>query len=203
MLFLTTLTPDTLELLRRIQAQSAFRDTRLVGGTALALHFGHRTSLDIDLFGSWEPHPPLELVLSKCADKVVKVGGADKMQFFTADDVKVDCVTYPYEWLAPAVVSNGVRVADIPDIAAMKLAATTNRGTRKDFVDVFFLLQRHSLSQLLDWYAAKYPDGNAYLVLRSLVYFEDAEIEPMPNMLKPVEWDAVKRTIESAVKGVA
>jgi len=203
MLFLATLAPSTLELLRRIQSQSAFRDTRLVGGAALALHYGHRTSLDLDLFGSWESQPPLELVLSQCAEKVTKVGGADAMQFFSVDGVKIDCVTYPYEWIAPAVVSDGVRVADIPDIAAMKLAATTNRGTRKDFVDVYFLLQHYSLSQLLDWYAAKYPDGNAYLVLRSLVYFEDAEAEPMPNMLKPVEWEVVKRIIASAVKGVA
>jgi len=203
MLFLATLAPGALELLRRIQSQSAFRDTRLVGGAALALHFGHRTSIDLDLFGSWEPQPPLELVLSQCADKVTKVSGADKMQFFAVDGVKIDCVTYPYEWLAPAVVSDGVRIADVPDIAAMKLAAVTNRGTRKDFVDVYFLLQHHPLARLLDWYAAKYPDGNAYLVLRSLVYFEDAEVEPMPNMLKAVEWDMVKRTIESAVKSVA
>ena len=200
MLHLATLAPSTLGLLRRIQSQAAFADTRLVGGAALALHFGHRTSIDFDLFGSWEPLPPLELALSNCAASVMKTGGEESLQFFTVDGVKIDCVTYPYKWLRPAVVSDGIRLADIPDIAAMKLAAATNRGTRKDFVDVYFLLRKYSLRQMLDWYAEKYPDGNDYLVLRSLVYFDDAELEPMPNMLTPVEWRSVTKAIESAVR---
>lgn len=200
MLHLATLAPSTLGLLRRIQSQAAFADTRLVGGAALALHFGHRTSIDLDLFGSWNPLPPLELALSNCAASVMKTGGEESLQFFTADGVKIDCVTYPYKWLRPAVVSDGIRLADIPDIAAMKLAAATNRGTRKDFVDVYFLLRKYSLRQMLDWYAEKYPDGNDYLVLRSLVYFDDAELEPMPNMLTPVEWKSVTKAIESAVR---
>ena len=200
MLHLATLAPSTLGLLRRIQSQAAFADTRLVGGAALALHFGHRTSIDLDLFGSWKPLPPLELALSNCAARVMKTGGEESLQFFTVDDVKIDCVTYPYKWLRPAVVSDGIRLADIPDIAAMKLAAATNRGTRKDFVDVYFLLRKYSLRQMLDWYAEKYPDGNDYLVLRSLVYFDDAELEPMPNMLAPVEWKSVTKAIESAVR---
>lgn len=200
MLHLATLAPSTLGLLRRIQSQAAFADTRLVGGAALALHFGHRTSIDLDLFGSWEPLPPLELALSNCAASVMKTGGEESLQLFTVDGVKIDCVTYPYKWLRPAVVSDGIRLADIPDIAAMKLAAATNRGTRKDFVDVYFLLRKYSLRQMLDWYAEKYPDGNDYLVLRSLVYFDDAELEPMPNMLTPVEWKSVTKAIESAVR---
>lgn len=200
MLHLATLAPPTLGLLRRIQSQAAFADTRLVGGAALALHFGHRTSIDLDLFGSWEPLPPLELALSNCAASVMKTGGEESLQFFTVDGVKIDCVTYPYKWLRLAVVSDGIRLADIPDIAAMKLAAATNRGTRKDFVDVYFLLRKYSLRQMLDWYAEKYPDGNDYLVLRSLVYFDDAELEPMPNMLTPVEWKSVTKAIESAVR---
>ena len=200
MLHLATLAPSTLDLLRRIQSQDAFADTRLVGGAALALHLGHRTSLDLDLFGSWKPQPPLELALSTCATRVMKTGGEDALQFFTVDDVKIDCVSYPYKWLRPAVVSDGIRLADIPDIAAMKFAAATNRGTRKDFVDIYFLLREYSLRQMLDWYAEKYPDGNEYLVLRSLVYFDDAELEPMPNMLTPIEWKSVTNVIEDAVR---
>lgn len=200
MLHLATLAPATLGLLRRIQSQDAFADTRLVGGAALALHFGHRTSFDLDLFGTWKPMPPLELVLANCATQVMKTGGEGALQFFTVDDVKIDCVTYPYKWLRPAIVSDGIRLADIPDIAAMKLAAATNRGTRKDFVDIYFLLQKYSLRQMLDWYNEKYPDGNDYLVLRSIVYFDDAELEPMPNMLTPVEWKSVTDIIELAVR---
>lgn len=154
---------------------------------ALGLHFGHRTSLDLDLFGKWEPKPPLELALSKCAGRVVKAGGDERLQFFSADGIKIDCVTYPYDWLKPAVDAEGLRIAAVEDIAAMKIAAATNRGTRKDFVDIYFILRQYPLDVILDWYAAKYPDGNLYLVLRSLVYFDDAEMEPMPNVLEPLD----------------
>ena len=200
MLRLETITPETLVLLKNIQSLPTFRDARLVGGAALALHFGHRTSIDLDLFGAWETHTPLELALAECG-RVEKLGGDGKsFQFFSVNGVKIDCVAYPYKWLAPPVVSDGVRLASIPDIAAMKIAAVTNRGTRKDFVDVYFLLRLHSLEQLLDWYMQKYPDGNAYLTMRSLVYFADAEQEVMPKMLIPVEWESVKSTIRKAVR---
>ena len=203
MLHFETLAPETLVLLREIQTLSAFKDTRLVRGAALGLHFGHRTSMDLDLFGSWEPNPPLELALSKCG-AVEKTGGdGGTFQFFKVNGVKIDCVSYPYKWLAPAVVTDGIRLAGIPDIAAMKIAAVTNRGTRKDFVDVYFLLQRYSLEQLLDLYQAKYPDGNVYLALRSLVYFADAEEEVMPKVLHPIEWEKIKTAIQNAVREFA
>ena len=67
-------------------------------------------------------------------------------------------------------------------------------------MDVYFLLRFHSLEQLIDWYMQKYPDGNAYLTMRSLVYFADAEQEVMPKMLMPVEWECVKSTIRNAVR---
>lgn len=103
----------------------------------------------------------------------------------------------------PAVVADGIRLADIPDIAAMKIAAVTNRGTRKDFVDVYFLLQQYSLAQLLDLYLAKYPDGNVYLALRSLVYFADAEEEAMPKVLNPIAWEKIKSAIQNSVRKFA
>ncbi len=125
------------------------------------------------------------------------------MQFFSADGIKIDCVTDPYDWLKPAVDAEGLRIAAVEDIAAMKIAAATNRGTRKDFVDIYFILRQYPLDVILDWYAAKYPDGNLYLVLRSLVYFDDAEMEPMPNVLEPLDWESVKRLISDSVKALA
>ena len=199
MLHLETIAPETLVLLRDIQSRSEFKDTRLVGGAALGLHLGHRTSIDLDFFGAWEPQPPLELVLSDCGKAERCGGNGDAFQFFLVNGVKVDFVAYPYRWLEAPVVSDGIRLAAIPDIAAMKLAAVTNRGTRKDFVDLYFLLERHPLRQMLKWYEAKYPDGNAYLTLRSLVYFADAENEVMPNILISAEWEKIKATIRSAV----
>ena len=77
----------------------------------------------------------------------------------------------------------------------MKLAAITNRGTKKDFIDLFFLLKKYSLSQMLDMYLKKYSDSQLFTVLKSLVYFVDAELDPMPHMLQDVTWEEVKEKI--------
>ena len=78
-----------------------------------------------------------------------------------------------------------------------------SRGTRKDFVDIYFILRQYSLDNVLEWYSEKYPDANLYLVLRSLVYFDDAEMEPMLNVLEPLDWESVKRLISDSVKALA
>ena len=92
MLRLETIPPETLVLLKRVQSLPALKDTRLVGGAALALHFGHRTSIDLDLFGEWTPEVPLEISLAECG-KVEKGGGDGKtFQFFSVNGVKIDCV---------------------------------------------------------------------------------------------------------------
>ena len=130
MLFLKTIEAQTLSLLKRIQALPELADTRLVGGTALALQLGHRISVDLDVFGKWDYSKDLSLLLSSIG-RVEKVSGTPdgRMSFFFIDGVKVDCVSYEmYDWLEPPIVEEGVRLAGIKDIAAMKLNAITNRG---------------------------------------------------------------------------
>lgn len=77
----------------------------------------------------------------------------------------------------------------------MKLAAITGRGAKKDFTDLYFLLKEYSLAEMMGMYEEKYADGSAFMVLKSLVYFQDAEAEEMPEMLLPVSWDIIKSTI--------
>lgn len=84
-------------------------------------------------------------------------------------------------------------------IAAMKIAAVVGRGTKKDFIDLFFLLQQYSLQEVLQFYLQKYPDGSLFIALKSLSYFEDAEPDPMPVMLEKVNWEDVKARIKQAV----
>ena len=93
-----------------------------------------------------------------------------------------------------------VRLSGIKDIAAMKINAITNRGARKDFVDLARLLDEHSLGEMLEWYQKKYPEANPALALRSLSYFVDAESMPMPHMLIPFDWNSAKEKIRSAVR---
>lgn len=80
----------------------------------------------------------------------------------------------------------------------MKIAAITQRGSRKDFIDLYLLLNTFSLNQILQFYDSKFSDGNRFLALRSLVFFEDAEREPMPKMFLEVSWDSIKTRIVKA-----
>jgi predicted nucleotidyltransferase component of viral defense system len=91
-------------------------------------------------------------------------------------------------------------LASLEDIAAMKLAAITGRGRKRDFIDLFFLLSRFSLETLLNFYRQKYPEGSDLLVLRSLTYFADAMEDPNPQMIKPITWTTVQEKISSAVR---
>ena len=88
----------------------------------------------------------------------------------------------------------------IPDLGAMKLSAIANRGVRKDFIDVAFILREHGLGEMLDWYRAKFVGYDVFPALRSLVYFADAEDEPEPQMLRVMKWSDVKRSICGAVE---
>ena len=123
------------------------------------------------------------------------------MRFMIVNGVKVDIVNYPYPWIDEPVISDGIVLAGIKDIAAMKLAAITNRGTKKDFIDYHFLLQRYPLDELIGFYKLKYSDSQLFTALKSLTYFEDAEEDPMPNMIQKVDWSEVKSDIGRRVSG--
>lgn len=200
MLFTETLHPETLALLRRLQSLEELSQLRLVGGTALALQLGHRKSIDLDLFGNVDiPFEELNLIISEFAD-VQQVSCSKRMCFLIVNGVKVDIVNYPYQWIDEPIIENGLVLAGVQDIAAMKLSAITNRGTKKDFIDYFFLLKKFSLLELIDFYKQKYPNPSIFSSLKSLVYFADAEQDPMPVMLKYAEWDDVKKTMTTAVE---
>ena len=205
MLHLETIEPATLDLLKRLQALPVLAETRLVGGTALALQLGHRVSVDLDIFGKWNYSEDLVAELSRVG-RVEKESGTTggRMAFFYVDNVKVDCVSYEeYKWLDPPVEESEVRLAGVRDIAAMKINAVTNRGTRKDFVDVARLLDDYSLEDMFAWYREKYPAANPALAMRSLSYFVDAETMPMPRMIVPFDWEEAKDRIRTAVRGLA
>jgi len=97
------------------------------------------------------------------------------------------------------LLHDGIRLAGIEDIAAMKLAAITGRGSRKDFIDLYFLLQKYNLKEMLGFYRNKYFDGSEYLVLKSLTYFTDAENDIEIEMIKDVSWIKIKAYILETV----
>ena len=200
MLHTETVEPRTLDLLKQLQCLPDLSNTRLVGGTALALHLGHRKSVDLDLFGGFDPIMSYRKLL---ADAGHSVEGSENgtVQTLRVDNVKVDIVNYPYPWLDDAFDEGGVRLAGLKDIAAMKLSAVANRGRKKDFIDVARLLDVFSLDQMLSFYKAKFSVSELSFPLRGLMYFDDAEDDPMPEMLDGnLTWENVKKTVIAATR---
>lgn len=200
MLSLRTIEPHTLELLRALMQEAALSELRLVGGTALALQYGHRSSVDLDLFGKIDVDGyELQSILSKYG--VLKVENETKIihQYYI-DDIKVDVVNYPFEWISPIIEEDGIRLASPIDIAAMKVNAIEGRGTKKDFIDMYMLLQHYSLKEIIAFYQQKYPNYSIFRALRSLTYFEDAEDQFMPRMFIEDTWEDMKLYITNQVK---
>ena len=199
MLSYQTVEPHTLELLRKLMEAPLLRQARLVGGTALALQYGHRSSVDLDFFGNIEASTEeLTQVLGQVG--VVTLFGQSKMiKGFALDGVRIDIVNYTYPWLEEAIIEDGLRLASPADIAAMKVYAIENRGSRKDFIDMYFLLKHYSLDEILSFYKRKYPEHSEFVALRSLTFFEDAESFAMPKMYVDFDWEELKRSIIAKV----
>jgi predicted nucleotidyltransferase component of viral defense system len=176
---------------------------RLVGGTALALQLGHRLSIDLDFFGMVEGDTAsIAGQLSDEGFDVLFESNSKNIHIFKINGIKSDIVNYKYSWIDNIVDDDGVKMAGMKDIAAMKIAAITNRGSRKDFVDLYFLLQHFSMNDIIRLYLEKYPDGSEFLAYKSLLYFEDADAQLMPKMLMPVSWKDIKNRIIAEVKKV-
>lgn len=139
------------------------------------------------------------LLLLEKIGKVEKLSLSKTINIFTLDNIKIDIVNYPYKWLEKPLLGDNLKIASDVDIAAMKLSAITNRGTKKDFIDIYYLLKSFSFEDMLRFYSDKYNDGNIFLVLKSLVYFDDAELEPMPYMFEQIEWQDIKFKISQIV----
>ena len=200
MLHTETVEPSTLDLLRRLQRLPDLTSTRLVGGTALALHLGHRKSVDLDMFGTFDPIVSYRKLL---ADAGHSVEGAENgtVQSLRVNNVKVDLVNYPSPWLDAAIEEENIRLAGLRDIAAMKLSAVANRGRKKDFIDVARLLDVFSLDQMLSLYKEKFSVSELSFPLRGLMYFDDAEEDPMPEMFDSnFTWENVKKTVVAATR---
>lgn len=200
MLHYTAIHPETLQLLKRLQEIDYLSNFRLVGGTALALQIGHRLSVDLDLFAfsELEVTPVLDQIDS--LGKIKIINQSPKVLNILIDNIKIDFVTYQYDFLRPVVVVDNIRLASLEDIAAMKLSAITSRGAKKDFIDLFFLLNTFSLAQMFEYYYSKFPDGSDFLIAKSLTFYNDADSEPMPKMLLPINWEDVKNKIVREVR---
>lgn len=199
MLQRVAVTEQTLALLKELQEMDMLSNLRLVGGTALALQLGHRLSIDLDLFGPINiGYEELEIALLQKEYNIEFFNKSAHIKQLIINNIKVDIVNHIFPWLDEAIETENIKLAGLKDIAAMKLEAITGRGSRKDFVDLYFLLQHFSLKEMLDFYSQKYKNS-LFMVMMSLGYFADAEKLPMPEMLVPISWEEMKNTIQKAI----
>lgn len=166
----------------------------------MALQIGHRVSVDLDLFGN-RPFESLE-ILDELSDLApLSIMTSKHILILDVQGVKVDFVNYRYPLVAEPLLVDGLRLLTLPDIGAMKLAAIAGRGRKRDFYDLFFLLQQFNLEELMGFYRKKYDDGSEFMVARSIVYFDDADQDDDIRLLgKQVKWETVKKTIQNLVK---
>jgi predicted nucleotidyltransferase component of viral defense system len=185
-----------MELLKKIMSEKLFSDFNLVGGTSLALQMGHRNSIDIDLFGKQEIDSEEFINVLNTFGKTEVSKNSKNILITDIEGVKVDFVNYQYDLIEKPLEINGIRLVSKKDIAAMKLNAIAGRGSKKDFIDLYFLLNEFSLKQMLDFYNKKYFDGSEFMVFKSLSYFEEANEQPLPQMMKTTfNWETCKQKI--------
>lgn len=197
MLHKETIDAATLELLKRLMGDERLQGFVLVGGTSLALQIGHRISVDLDLFTEKEFEAD---ELREYLERYYRLQ-TDYLAFATVkgeiDGVQVDCIAHAYPWLKPFVLEEGVRLASLEDICAMKLNAIAGNGTRiKDFVDVAYLSSMFSLEQMLKFYEEKYH-ANPLMPLKGIVYFADINKNAPVKMAngKPLDWKSIEKRL--------
>ena len=195
------LSPKQRKTLRLLGPEVTAREFYLAGGTALALQLGHRRSIDFDWF--LEGRMPDPLLLAREVQETVPFVTSriePRTLFGTVNGVRVSFFEFRYPMLDPAVPwpDFGCRLASLRDIACMKLSAIVQRGSKKDFVDLFALgREGFQLPDMLDWYRTKFAIDDMGHVLYALAYFDDADLERMPTMLWKVGWKEVKEVIRS------
>jgi len=192
--------PEVLQAVASVATRFGFY---LAGGTAIALRLGHRRSEDFDWFTDAAAFPSEPLLAALRAAVNIEVGTLEAGTIIgRVHGVKVSFLQFPYPFLAaPDEVEKwDLRLAHARDLAAMKLLAVTQRGARKDFIDIYELLrQGGDLRTMLTDYQTKFTVGSAISALRALVYFDDAEREPVPEMLVPLAWPELKNQLRAAV----
>ncbi len=167
----------------------------LAGGTGLALQFGHRLSLDLNFFASKSFNEDRLLERVQEVDGFALVSKAPETLHANIQQTKVSFLGYPYPVLFPQAQFMDVAIADPRDIACMKVSAVAGRGTKRDFVDLYVCARRYGLQEILQMFSEKFAktNYNRIHILKSLSYFIDAEKDPMPQMLAPLEWDEIKQ----------
>ena len=176
----------------------------MAGGTALALQVGHRPSVDFYFFGETIGSP--EALLQKFKEQHIDcnvISISNETLYIDVNTVQVSFIGYDYPLLQAPIIwkEYDLNLAGIDDIACMKLSAITNRGSRKDFIDLHYIARNYrSIDDCLKLFIRKYDQRDIGHVIRSLIFFEDADAEPTVKANMQVNWDTIKKDFEVWVK---
>ncbi len=202
-MFEKTLIKGAKENLVLLGKSGLLKDAYLAGGTAVALQLGHRISVDFDFFTLQTFDPRF------FADQLSKIGLFEEKQASKGtvlgkfEGVKFSLSFYQHPLLFSTINYASLNVAELRDLAAMKIDAISNRGAKRDFIDLYHICRfGYRLSESLELYDKKYGKlaSNLIHLKKSLIYFEDAEGDEMPGMLKKTSWKEVKSFFEDEVK---
>lgn len=183
-------------------------DFYLAGGIALALQFAHRDSIDFDFFSqkSFNPdnlYKTIEARLKRHHQLKKIQEDKDTLSILVDETIKISFFVYPYMLIEELIQSEYITLASILDIASMKLSAITGRATTKDYVDLYYIMHKYPLKQLLTSASKKYPTLDQNLILKSLVYFEDIEEEPLLFKAgKEISLGRIKQFLQQEVKSL-
>lgn len=175
----------------------------LAGGTALALYEGHRTSLDLDFFYP-KRNFSLKRLLSHVSKEYWTIDVAEEGTVYASfGKTKVSFIAYPFfiPKLSP-IRYGALRILQPKDITVMKIIAVSQRGRKRDFVDLYWYVKKHEpLSDILLRLPDQYPTvaHDYHHILKSLMYFEDAEQDPMPKIFFDATWREIKKYFQHEV----
>ena len=202
MLHLKTIEPDTFAVLKQLMAIPEMKDFHLVGGTALSLMYGHRMSIDLDLFSAL-PFDNIVITdsLVEHFKERVSIRTSSKFGIFGyVGDVKIDIVRYPHPIIRPIMTIKGIRLFSMEDIVAMKVQAVLGRGKKKDFWDIAELLKHFSVDDFIRLHKEKFSTQNLFITVpQAISYFADAEDSEDPVSLKGQTCASVKAFIQKKI----
>lgn len=201
MLHFETVEPDTLELLRRLMDMPYLSTFCLVGGTSLSLQIGHRKSIDLDLFSEVKfDGDELLKNLEKDFPQIEVLTKMEGTLLTRIQGIKVDILRFNYPTIRPVRIEGNLRLLTPEDIAPMKLDAIAGRGKKKDFYDLYFLLEKMTLQEMLKLHFEKFKLSTTFHIVKSLTYFEDAEEDDTPILMNEnLSWLQIKNRIVEAV----
>ncbi len=203
MLHIETVEPHAFSILSQLMRIPELMDFSLVGGTALSLTYGHRKSVDVDLFSSkpFENAVIIEALKKSFRDKLIVEEKQPRFAVFCyVKDIKIDFVRHPHPLIRPELSIDKIRMFSVEDIIAMKVQAILGRGKKKDFWDVAELLHHFTIPDFINFHKEKYSTQNLLITVpQALTYFSDAEESADPVSLKGQTWKSVKEFIKSKV----